>query len=128
MKSDTNNLNNATRLFVPEASNMGFLVDFTFGFNKASYVSKKDQLEPYYTLGFNFGLYYLQKQLITVDKEKTPFTIGLVQTKAGFEKTIVRNGLAAFVNLNGIYVGRGMESYKKNMTTAIKCSGVLTSV
>lgn len=112
--ADTNKLSNGTKLFVPEASDLGFTVDFTFGFDLIKYKPKNAlTLSHYHSLGISVGLYYLQKQLTTPDKENLPFSIGTIQTKIGIEKTIVRNGLAVFANVNGFFAGKGIEKFKK---------------
>ncbi len=52
--SDTNNLNSASRLFIPEASQLGFMADVTFNFIRATNTaSSKDK-----KMGINFGFYY----------------------------------------------------------------------
>lgn len=110
--SDTNKLSNGTKLFVPEASSLGFTVDFTFGFDLITYKPKNAlTYSRYHSLGISVGLYYLQKQLTAPDKESSPFSIGTIQTRIGIEKTIVRNGLAVFANINGFFVGKGNEKF-----------------
>lgn len=113
--SDTNKVNNSTRLFLPEASTLGFMVDFVFAFDKKTYYAPKFKTyQPYHSLGVTTGFYYLHKKLNAIDNDKQiDFTAGVLQTKIGLEKTIVKNALLVYTNLNGIYVGKGLENYSK---------------
>lgn len=108
--SDTNSLSHATKYFIPEASQFGFMADFSFGFLPAKAVPDKNAEKK---LGLNFSFYYLQKQLSTRDSLKTLFSTGMVQVKSGLEFILIKNALSVYANLNGYLVGKGVEGYNK---------------
>jgi hypothetical protein len=111
--SDTNSLNHATKYFIPEASQFGFMVDFNFGFLPAPAENSKN-INSRKLLGLNLSFYYLQKQLSTKDTLKSLFSTGMVQVRTGVEFILIKNALAIYANINGFFVGKGVENYTKH--------------
>lgn len=109
--SDTNSLNHATKYFIPEASQLGFMLDFNFGFLPATNGPVANSKKM---LGINLSFYYLQKQLSTRDTLKNMFSTGMVQLRGGLELILIKNALAVYGNLNGYFVGKGVDNFSKN--------------
>lgn len=107
--NDTNKLAYSTRLFIPEASQLGVMADFLFGFIPSGKKNSRNEK----LLGIGFSFYYLQKQLLATDSTKSPFSTGVIQLRSGFELTLIRNALLVYGNLNGFYLGKGVEQFQK---------------
>ena len=116
--SDTSSLNAATKFFIPEASQLGFMADITFGFIRANPSASKNEKK----LGISFGFYYLQKQLLNKEasKSSSPFSIGAIQLRTGFEYTLIPQMLAIYGKMNGITVGKGLAEFKNQYTGSDK--------
>jgi hypothetical protein len=109
--SDTNKINPATNFFIPEASQLGFMADFTFSFINAGSQAANSKKK----MGVNLGFYYLQKQLLATEtgKEPTTFSVGALQARIGVEYILIKNMLAVYGRMNGIHVSGGVSDFKK---------------
>ncbi|MES2377018.1 MAG: hypothetical protein V4553_10590 [Bacteroidota bacterium] len=101
------------KLFMPEASTLGFMTDFSFGFNPSdTKPTYNDELQHYdQKLGINLGVYYLGKKL--QPDSLTSFNTTVFHVKLGIEYIIIPHGLSAYFNTNQLLVATNIKNFDK---------------
>lgn len=101
------------KLFIPEASNFGFMTDFSFGFIGADKKPKFNEEFNHYEqrLGINLGIYYLGKKL--QPDTLTNFNTTVFHVKLGIEYVLIPNVLSAYFNTNQLLVTTNIKTFEK---------------
>jgi hypothetical protein len=101
------------KLFIPEASTIGFMTDFTFGFIAADNTAKFNSDFNHYEqkLSINLGVYYLGKKL--QPDTLTSFNTTVFHVKLGLEYIIIPHAITAYFNTNQLLVVTNTKTFEK---------------
>jgi hypothetical protein len=113
--NDKNTISTVYKLFIPEASQFGFMADFSWGFieSSKSFSVNKDTKQPVKKLGINLGAYYLSKGMVR-PKDSSTYSVGMIQFKSGLQYVVIGRVLSIYANVNPFFFSDGVEQFQLN--------------